>query len=151
MPTGRDETVKESAKISTPTVKAVKVKTLLGTLPKPKGKRKNSVEGGASGQDKALELRAFINSRLTQQVQKNMGRPGLRNQTGRFAQSVNVTNANAYNNRIHMDYSYEQQPYRVFENGNQYPSGYDPRPLIERSIRELAAAKLSTKFTLRRV
>lgn len=151
MPTGRDETVKESAKISTPTVKAVKVKTLLGTLPKPKGKRKNSVEGGASGQDKALELRAFINSRLTQQVQKNMGRPGLRNQTGRFAQSVNVTNANAFNNRIHMDYSYEQQPYRVFENGNQYPSGYDPRPLIERSIRELAAAKLSSKFTLRRV
>ena len=92
MPTGRDETVKESAKISTPTVKAVKVKKLLATLPKPKGKRKNSVEGGASGQDKALELRAFINSRLTQQVQKNMGRPGLRNQTGRFAQSVNVTN-----------------------------------------------------------
>lgn len=151
MPTGRDETVKESAKLKTPKFKKVKVKKLLGVLPKPKGKRKNSVEGGASGQDKALEVRAFINSRLTQQVQKNMGRPGLRNQTGRFAQSVNVTNANAYNNRIHMDYSYEQQPYRVFENGNQYPSGYDPRPLIERSIRELAASKLSTKFTLRRV
>ena len=29
---------------------------------------------------------------------------------------------------------------RVFENGDRYPSGYDPRPLIERSIRELAAA-----------
>lgn len=150
-PKGRNRTAKADAKISTPTVKTIKAKTLLGTLPKPKTKRSNSVEGGASGQDKALELRAFINSRLTQQVQKNMGRPALRNQSGRFATSVDVVNASAYNNRIHMDYTYQQDPYRVFENGAQYPRGYDPRTLIEKSIRELAAAKIATKFTLRRI
>jgi hypothetical protein len=49
-----------------------------------------------------------------------------------------------------MDYTYNPL-YRVFENGRQYTSSYDPRPLIEGSIRELAAAKLETKFTLRRV
>ena len=80
-----------------------------------------------------------------------MGRPGLENQTGRFAESAQVVNANALGNHIHMDYSYQQQPYRVFENGDQYPTGYDPRPLIEKSIRELAAAQIETKFTLRRI
>ena len=49
-----------------------------------------------------------------------------------------------------MDYTYNPN-YRVFENGSQYPSNFDPRPLIENSIRELAAQKLETKFTLRRV
>jgi hypothetical protein len=79
-----------------------------------------------------------------------MGRPSLENRTGRFAQSAQVVNANALGNHIHMDYTYNPL-YRVFEGGADYPSGYDPRPLIERSIRELAAQKLETKFTLRRI
>ena len=49
-----------------------------------------------------------------------------------------------------MDYKYDYI-YKVFEQGRQYPAGYDPRPLIERSIRELAAQQLKTKFTLRRI
>jgi iron complex outermembrane receptor protein len=49
-----------------------------------------------------------------------------------------------------MDYSYNNA-YRVFEDSRDYPAGFDPRPLIEKSIRELAAARLETKFTLRRV
>jgi hypothetical protein len=113
------------------------------------------VEKGAGTENKdyrdALVARTFINSRLTKQVQRNMGRPALDNVTGRFAQSVNVVNANALGTHLHMDYTYQQDPYRVFENAGQYSSGYDPRPLIEKSIRELAAAKLETKFTLRRV
>jgi len=125
----------------------------IGSMKGVKGPRreKNVESGGQDMQIAASVLRAFVNSRLTKTVQGNMGRPGLENVTGRFAQSVNVVNANALGNHVHMDYTYQQNPYRVFENGGQYPSGYDPRPLIERSIRELAAAKLETKFTLRRV
>jgi len=113
------------------------------------------VEKGAGTENKdyrdALVARAFINSRLTKQVQRNMGRPALDNVTGRFASSASVVNANIVGDGLHMDYTYQQNPYRVFENTGQYSSGYDPRPLIEKSIRELAAAKLETKFTLRRV
>ena len=109
------------------------------------------VEGGANElMQKAFETRAFVNSRLGKTVVGNMGRPGLENQTGRFARSAQVTNAMAVGNQIHMDYTYNPL-YRVFEDGAQYTASYDPRPLIENSIRELAAAKLETKFTLRRV
>ncbi len=116
-------------------------------------KVKNQVEAGLtneSGIQEAFMTRAFVNSRLTKQVQNNMGRPGLENQTGRFASSVNVVSALPKGDGIHMDYTYSPL-YRVFETGRQYTSSYDPRPLIENSIRELAAQKLETKFTLRRV
>ena len=109
------------------------------------------VEGGANNlMQNAFETRAFVNSRLSKTVKGNMGRPSLINQSGRFADSVQVTNAMAVGNQIHMDYSYDNA-YRVFEDGKDYPIGYDPRLLIEKSIRELAAARLETKFTLRRV
>jgi hypothetical protein len=125
----------------------------IGSMKGVKGPRreKNVESGGQDMQIAASVLRAFVNSRLTKTVQGNMGRPRLENVTGRFAESVNVVNANALGNHVHLDYTYQADPYRVFENGNQYPSGYDPRPLIEKSIREIAAAKLETKFTLRRV
>lgn len=124
----------------------------LGKIPKAAKKRQKVVEKGVepASTEAAFVTRSFVNSRLTKQVQKNMGRPSLENQTGRFAESVNVTNAVPTAQGIHMDYTYNPA-YRVFENGSQYPSGYDPRPLIENSIRELAAQKLETKFTLRRV
>ena len=122
-------------------------------LPKSKASKKakevNSVETGTSTQD-ALVARAFINSRLPQQVARNMGRPGLENITGRFAESVNIVNASSTGNMSHFDYTYNPL-YRVFEGGRDFTPNYDPRPLIERSIRDLAAARLETKFTLRRV
>ena len=79
-----------------------------------------------------------------------MGRPALENQTGRFAQSANLINVVPQGDGLHMDYTYDPR-YKVFEDGARYPKNYDPRPLIERSIRELAAQKLETKFTLRRI
>lgn len=100
---------------------------------------------------KALETRAFINDRLAGQIQRNMGRPALINRTGRFAQSANVVSAVGKPNGLHLDYTYNPL-YKVFEDGQgSYSSNYDPRPLIEKSIRELAAQKIETKFTLRRV
>ena len=49
-----------------------------------------------------------------------------------------------------MDYTYNPL-YRVFEGGRIIHQTMIQEPLIERSIRELAAARLETKFTLRRV
>ena len=79
-----------------------------------------------------------------------MGRPALINRTGRFAESVTITNASSTGNLTHFDYTYDPL-YKVFEGGDNYTPNYDPRPLIEKSIRQLAAARLETKFTLRRV
>jgi hypothetical protein len=79
-----------------------------------------------------------------------MGRPGLINQSGRFAESAVITNAASTGNMTHFDYTYNPL-YKVFEGGREFSPNYDPRPLIEKSIRQLAAARLDTKFTLRRV
>lgn len=119
------------------------------TPPVPK-KTKNIESNQNALTQKAFQVRAFVNSRLTKTLKGNMGRPSLENRTGRFAQSAEVVNANALGNHIHMDYTYNPL-YRVFEDGAYYPSGYDPRPLIEKSIRELAAAQIETRFTLRRI
>ena len=124
----------------------------------PKGiKTQPRREKGAGGRQQdaiqqALVTRAFINSRLTKQVQGNMFRPGLENVSGRFAESVTITNASSNGNQSHFDYTYQKSPYQVFENGREYTPNYDPRPLIEKSIRELALQRMErTKFTLRRV
>lgn len=116
----------------------------------PKAKDQTT-ESGPGIADEAFKTRAFINSRLTKQIQSNMGRPALENQSGRLAESALVTNAVPQGAQIHMDYTYNPL-YRVFENGaGQYSANYDPRELIEKSIRELAAERITTKFTLRRV
>ena len=85
----------------------------------------------------SFETRSFINSRLPKQVAQNMGRPALENQTGRFANSVNVINATKAGDVTNIDYTYNREIYGVFENLGRktIPKGYDPRPLIERSIR----------------
>ena len=150
LPKGRKNNVDAIAKIKMPKRRKLKGG---GVAKLPKGTRKTKgVESGAGNNlmQKAFETRAFVNSRLSKTIKGNMGRPSLINQTGRFADSAQVTNAMAVGNQIHLDYSYNNA-YRVFEDGRDYPAGFDPRPLIERSIRELAAARLETKFTLRRV
>lgn len=121
-------------------------------LPKYKRTREDSVERGRVGEDTqdALTARAFINSNLQKQVERNMGRPALENVTGRFSESVNIVNAGYTGGQPHFDYTYNPI-YRVFENGRDYSPNFDPRPLIEKSIRQLAASRLDTKFTLRRV
>ena len=114
-----------------------------------KKRQKPRTEVGTTVQD-AFVAKAFINTRLSKQVANNMGRPQLDNITGRFANSVQITNATSTGQQAHFDYTYNPL-YRVFENGSDYSPNYDPRPLIEKSIRQLAAARMETKFTLRRV
>lgn len=117
----------------------------------PRRKRRQNTESGGLSVQEAFITRAFVNSRLQKQIQSNMGRPRLENRTGRFAESARIVNASSTGQQAHFDYTYQRDPYGVFENGNQFSANYDPRPLIEKSIRELAVQKLDIKFTLRRV
>ena len=107
-----------------------------------------------TGFAEAGRILGFINKQLPATIMKNMGRPSLENQTGRFARSAEVVSAIPdRRGLITFNYTYDER-YRVFEpehNDGKYPSSYDPRDLISRSIRDLAIAQAQFKFITRRV
>jgi hypothetical protein len=85
----------------------------------------------------------IINAQLSDTVAKNMGSPRLDNVTGTFARSVRVTDiATTAQGFPSVGYTYARSPYGVFEasSGTRFASAErDPRPLIDASIREIAA------------
>ena len=100
-------------------------------------------------------LAAIINQKLPDTVRKNMGTPGLENVTGRFAGSVRVTDISATAKGYpSIGYTYMRDPYQVFEvgvGGSAWASTErDPRKLIDRSIREIAADMAIGRFYTRR-
>lgn len=102
-----------------------------------------------------LEVLAYINSRLPRTIEKNMQFPGLEYQTGRFAQSVRAVNILETKQGFpSIEYSYQRDPYQVFEMGiGRFPWATpqrDPRKLIDRSIREIAVEMLRTRIYTRR-
>ena len=120
-----------------------------------KKKRKTGREAGDKQRDLNL-LRTKINTRLGAAVRRNMGRPALNNRTGRFSDSVVLLNLyQRGETQVAGDYTYLLSPYETFENTGekQWPTGYNPNPLIKRSIRETAEAVAEDRFTfyLRRV
>ena len=78
-----------------------------------------------------------------------MGRPALINRTGRFSNSVELLNLRETAKGISGDYTYQLSPYQTFENTGQrrWPLGYNPKPLITKSIRNLAVQYTDRKFT----
>lgn len=99
------------------------------------------------------KLRGLINRRLPAEVRRNMGRPALINRTGRFSNSVKLQNLRMGRTNLIGEYTYQLSPYETFENTGerQWPTGYNPKPLISKSIRNLAAEYVQEKFTLRRI
>ena len=84
---------------------------------------------------------------------KNMGPYPrvLENRTGRFANSAEVTNVSPMPNSVEIQYTYQKDPYAVFEpeNGNPLAShGRDPKRIIGRTIREIAQEIMGTKYGL---
>jgi len=107
-------------------------------------------------QNGAASLHALINAQLPQTVAKNMGPPALSNQTGRFASSVRVTDVNQTAKGFpSIGYTYQKNPYQVFEMGGGDPRWAtpqrDPRKLIDASIREIATQHAIGRFYTRRV
>lgn len=101
-----------------------------------------------------INLMAILNSKINRTVQKNMGAPRLENQTGTFANSVRITDVSATPQGFpSVGYTYQRQPYGVFESssGSRFASVQrDPRPLIDASIREIAASLVETRIYTRR-
>ena len=94
-----------------------------------------------------------INKNLSAEVTRNMGKPALSFQTGRFANSVQLLNLTQAKNTIMAKYTYLLDPYATFENTGRYrwPMAYNPKPLIAKSIRNLAQGRIEQKLTVWRV
>ena len=81
-----------------------------------------------------------------------MGRPALINRTGRFSNSVRLESLVPSKAGMVGKYSYLYRPYETFEGTGpkKWPAGYNPKPLITKSIRNLAMQHMETKLTLKR-
>jgi len=126
----------------------------------PKGPGRPSTEKGKGDTDFAiaaaglLAVKRAINKRLPEEVRRNMGRPALRYQTGRFARSTMIESITPAARTLLVKYTYRLNPYETFESTGKrkWPSGYDPKPLISKSIRNLALGMFKIEaLTTRRV
>ena len=100
-----------------------------------------------------LQLIVALNKQLPQVIAKNMDSPALEFQTGRFASGVKVTDiVKTPKGFPSIGYTYDKFPYQTFEPGFAQGSvERDPRKLIDRSIREIAAQYAIGRFYTRRV
>lgn len=100
------------------------------------------------------KLVSRINKRLPAEVRRQMGRPALINRTGRFSNSAKLLHLKATRGGLTGKYSYLLRPYETFENTGerQWSPGYNPKPLIAKSVRSLAQqiTKRKMGITLRR-
>ena len=112
------------------------------TKPKPKSLAYNP-----------MVLVAQINARLPSAVMDNMGNPALENRSGRFAASVRIVDIlQTPQGYPSIGYTYQRNPYETFELSNAQGSAErDPRRLIDRTIRELAAELTMGRIFTRRV
>ena len=93
-------------------------------------------------------LQLLMQNMLHDTIQKNMERPNLRYQTGRFAKSVKVAAlTRARDGVITAFLSYMRYPYATFESGGrQGYKGYYPSRLIIQSAREIAIKLTKERF-----
>lgn len=102
-----------------------------------------------------IALAALINAKLPDEVASKMGAPRLDNRSGRFASSARVTDVSITTQGFpSIGYTYRKDPYQVYEvgSGTRFSdSQRDPRPLIDASIRSIAAQFLTGRLYTRRI
>lgn len=104
-----------------------------------------------------LRLIASFNQKLPQKIKENMKAPALVNRTGRFAESVSVKDVQMTPQGFpSFGFTYQPQPYQVFEQGRgaePWADGgnRDPRKLIDKTMREIAAEAAMGRFFTRRL
>lgn len=98
-------------------------------------------------------LLALFNARLPTAIINNMGDPALNNRTGRFAASVRVIDIfQTPKGFPSIGYTYRKSPYATFEQGGKQGSiELDPRRLIDKTIREIAAEQAMGRLFTRRL
>ncbi len=123
------------------------------TVPKSVAPKKERNRGISST---PLALIGIFNKELPQTLQKNMRSPALNYQSGRFANSVKVLDAvSTTKGYPSFGFSYQKDPYQVFEMGAGTPPWAtperDPRKIIDNSMREIAAKYAIGRFFTRRL
>ena len=113
-------------------------------------------KGSTSPAAQPLQLIALFNAKLPDTVQKNMTEPALVNRTGVFAESVRVTDVTKTPKGFpSFGYTYDKEPYGVFEMGmGAAPWATperDPRRIIDQSMREIAKQAAIGRFFTRRM
>ena len=102
-----------------------------------------------------MQMLGAINNQLPETVRENMQTPRLQNRTGRFANSVRVTDIAVTNTGLpSVGYTYDRGNYGQYEksSGSRWAdTDRDPRTLIDKSIREIAAGLAIGRFFTRRV
>lgn len=95
-----------------------------------------------------LKLKNLINAMLPEALLAQMELPRLRNRTGRFRSSAQVTDIRVGpRGGTEIDYTYQLNPYQTFEPGGMQGSvNRDPRALIGGTIREIAKELMGKKF-----
>lgn len=100
-----------------------------------------------------LSLQNLLNLHLQDVVSANMGdgssKSVLNYRTGRFASSVRAEQLTlSREGLVTVFYSYMKNPYATFSQGGkqQYPRSRDPKTLISKSIREVAAEQMIIKL-----
>ena len=133
---------------SKPKTRQIQSTFVAGKISKEKGTAGNSGETAAQ----LAKLRKYIQSRLPAEVRRNMGRPALMNRTGRFSNSVQLVSLVEGRNTIMAKYTYLLSPYQTFENTGKkrWPLAYNPKPLIAKSIRNLAQGRIEQRLFSRR-
>jgi hypothetical protein len=119
---------------------------------KPKAKRPLPLRDVKGRFTSAASIQKIIQAQLTEKIKDNMGEGGsLVNRTGRFAESVALTNlTQSRQGTLTAFYSYMKYPYQTFERGfKQGSTRRDPRLLISKSIREIAVKLVSRKLNVR--
>ena len=111
--------------------------------------------GRKARQKSHFNMISMINTKLPRTIKKNMGFPRMENVSGRFAESVKLTDVSQTPKGFpSIGYTYQRDPYQVFETGsrgNWSSPERDPRQLIDFSIREIAAELALGRFYTRRV
>ncbi len=148
----------KSAKLSTKTNSSTvqKAKKVVAPIKKGNLKRAARKKVNPNAAFSPLAMIGMLNKQLPDTVRKNMKSPQLVNRTGRFADSVKITEvAETPQGYPSFGYTYRKDPYQVFEEGmglRPWANGErDPRELIEGSIREIAQQMAIGRFYTRRV
>lgn len=114
--------------------------------------RKPTAKRGKRSEASLFRYIGILNQQLPNVVAKNMGDPALNYRTGRFASSVRATDISRTPQGFpSIGYTYQLNPYQTFEPGYaQGDPNRDPRPLIDRSIREIMTQFAIGRFYTRR-
>ena len=126
-------------------------KVVAAQIAKDKRKSRQENAGGAN----SMQMLGILNEKLPETVRENMKDPGLINRTGRFANSVRITEMGTTPEGFpSIGYTYDRDNYGQYEtsSGSRFSDpNRDPRVVIDRSIREIAAGLAIGRFFTRRV